>query len=243
MKRLFLFHVLFLMLSVNIVADIPTGLVRIKNRRTATAYLTANTAGQALATSKVNSGLSQIWIIDTKSGGYIVRSANTGEYLNATWETPTTASTTVYIQVSPNATGYYNISSNSDFSGQSCLNKTNSGTGITKWSYSGDAGSDWAIEVATDVTEEEVLQNLTEKTGFVKELQEGKYYRLISYYGLALADTEEVGGDMHTEDINAKNIAQYWTLTKDGSNWKIQNLLTERFVIPQSTTSLPYHSC
>lgn len=242
MKRLFLFHVLFLMLSVNIVADIPTGLVRIKNRRTATAYLTANTAGQALATSKVNSGLSQIWIIDTKSGGYIVRSANTGEYLNATWETPTTASTTVYIQVSPNATGYYNISSNSDFSGQSCLNKTNSGTGITKWSYSGDAGSDWAIEVATDVTEEEVLQNLTEKTGFVKELQEGKYYRLISYYGLALADTEEVGGDMHTEDINAKNIAQYWTLTKDGSNWKIQNLLTERFVIPQSTTSAAFHT-
>lgn len=243
MKRLFLFHVsLFLMLCVSMAADVPTGLVRIKNRRTATAYLTANTSGQALATNKVASGLSQIWIIDPKSGGYIVRSANTGEYLNSAWETPTVGSTTVYIQPSPNANGYYNISSASDFSGQTCLNKTNSGTGITKWSYSGDAGSDWAIEVADDIDENEVLQNIAEKTGFVRELQEGKYYRFVSYYGRGMIDPDGLGDDMKTLPVDASNIAQYWTLEKDGSKWKLQNVLTQRYLTKQSTTSAPFHT-
>lgn len=243
MKRFYFFLLACLAAVSSIVAqDIPTGLVRIKNRRTATAYLTANSAGTAIATNKVSSGLTQIWIIDTKGNGYIVRSANTGEYLNSDWASPASGSTTLYIQKSPNANGYYNISSVSDFSGSNCLNKTNSGTGITSWSYSGDSGSDWAIEAATDVDEETVLQNIAAKTGYVSELQEGVYYRLVSYYGRAMTDAEALGDDISTQPIDASDIAQYWTLVKDGSNWRIQNVLTQRFIQRQTATSTPYRS-
>ena len=243
MKRFYFFFMACLMMAGTIVAQtIPTGLVRIKNRRTSTAYLTTNTPGSAIATNKVNNGLSQIWIIDTKGDGYIVRSANTGEYLSSEWSTPIAGSSILYIQVSPNATGFYNISSKSDFSGQSCMNKTNTGTGITKWSYAGDSGSDWAIEAASDIDEDEVKQNIAAKTGFVDKLEEGKYYRIISYYGRGMIDTDGVGGDMKTDDIDANNIAQYWTLEKDGTKWKIRNLLTQRYLTRQTTTSAPFHT-
>ena len=109
MKRLYACLLCCLTAVVSVFAqDIPTGLVRIKNRRSATAYLTAENPGHANAVAKKSSGLSQVWIIDTKGDGYIVRSANTAEYLNALWATPTAGSAKVYIQVSPNAKGYYN---------------------------------------------------------------------------------------------------------------------------------------
>ncbi len=243
MKRLYACLLCCLTAVVSVFAqDIPTGLVRIKNRRSATAYLTAENPGHANAVAKKSSGLSQVWIIDTKGDGYIVRSANTAEYLNALWATPTAGSAKVYIQVSPNAKGYYNISSSSDFSGQTCLNKTNYDDGVTKWSYAGDSGSDWAIEAVTDVTEEEVLQNIEARSGFVSELQEGKYYRLVSYYGRSLIDTEVVGGDMKTLPIDASDISQYWTLEKKGSSWHVQNVLTQRYLLRQTKTSSPYHT-
>ncbi len=243
MKKFYLFFFACLAAASSIMAaSVPTGLVRIVNRRTATAYLTANTPGTAIATNKVNTAgnLSQIWIIDAKSDGYIVRSANTGEYLNETWESPSSGSTVVYIQSSPNATGYFNISSKSDFSGQSCLNKTNSGTGITKWSYSGDSGSDWKIEAATDVDEAAVLENIAAKTGYVSELSEGKYYRFISYYGLAMHAPDDAGGDIKAEELNADDISQYWTLEKSGDRWLIKNLLTQRYINRQTQTSVPF---
>ena len=245
MKRFYLFLLACLTAASTIVAaDVPTGLVRIVNRRTSTAYLTANSAGAAIATNKVTKSgdLTQIWIVDAKDAGYIVRSANTGEYLNEAWATPVAGSTVVYIQSSPNATGYFNISSKSDFSGQSCLNKTNSGTGVTKWSYAGDSGSDWKIEAATDVDEAAVLANIAQKTGFVSELTEGKYVRFISYYGRAMQDTDDLGGDIKTDAVDDSNIAQYWTLEKSGNKWKIKNVLTERYLNQQTSTSVPFHT-
>lgn len=148
--------------SVRPVFDIPTGLVRIRNRRNTTAYLTTNSAGSAIATNKVNKtgDLTQVWIIDLAIDGYTIRSGNTGYYLNSKWSVPTSQLTIVYIQDSPNAEGFYNFSYNRDFSGESCMNKTNSGTGITSWTYAGDSGSDWAIEAAYDIDEDDVLTNL-----------------------------------------------------------------------------------
>ena len=245
MKRFYLTLLSCLLTLGSLVAqNIPTGLVRIVNRRTTTAYLTSNAAGSAIATNKVNTSgnLSQIWIIDAKGDGYICRSANTGEYLNENWAAPIAGSTVIYIQTSPNATGFYNISSKSDFSGQSCLNKTNTGTGITKWSYTGDAGSDWKIEAATDVDEAAVLDNIAKKTGFVNELSEGKYYRFVSYYGLVMHDTDDLGGDIKAEKPNENDISQYWTLEKSGNKWKIKNLLTERYLNQQTQTSVPFHT-
>ena len=92
-------------------ADVEEGLIRLKNRRSATAYLTTNTNGSAIGATKTASGLSQVWILEKSGNGYTVRSANSGEYLQANFPEPSGAKTTLYIQVSPNNGAYYNISS------------------------------------------------------------------------------------------------------------------------------------
>ncbi len=244
--RLLLTTVLALAGILNVMAqDIPTGLVRFKNARTTTAYLTSKTAGSAVGASKITKAsdlLAQVWIVMPTSGGYTIRNAKTAQYLQPEFGTPDATKTTLYIQQDPNQKTYLNISSKSDFSGLSCMNLGNNGTQITKWNNSNDTGSMWKAEAVTDVTEDEVRTNLRQVTGIASELSEGKYYRIISYYGRALQDTEDVGGDMSTEPVDPASIAQYWTLTKDGDKWKFQNVLTERFIVQQKTTSAPFHT-
>lgn len=245
MKRFLLLITTFLTFIGNtyvLADDIPTGLIRLKNRRTSTAYLTSTTAGSATGAAKKSGDYSQVWVCLTSGSGYTVRSAQTGEYLQANFGSPAAAATTLYIQVSPNATGYYNISSSSAFSGQTCMNLGNNGTSITKWSYSNDAGSDWAIEAVTDVSIDDVKERMLSMTGYAGELSEGKYYRVISSYGRALIDTPEVGGDMSTLPVDASDISQYWTLIKDGTGWRFKNVLTERIIARQTTTSAPFHT-
>lgn len=221
--------------------DVPKGLLRIKNRRTNTAYLTSKSAGSAVGAAKT-AGLSQVWIVENNADGYTVRNANTAEYLQPTFGAPSATMTTLYIGKDPNAASYFNISSKNDFSGLTCLNLGNDGSTLHQWYNNDDKGSMWSFEEVTDVAKDDVKAHFAEITGYVGELSEGKYYRIISYYGRGLVDTEDVGGDMHTEPIDASNIAQYWTLTKDGSNWKIQNLLTQRYIVPQTTQSAAFHT-
>ena len=245
MNKIYSIFIAMLVLLGSITAyaqNVPTGLVRIKNRRTSTAYLTSNTPGAAVGAKKVSSGLSQVWIIEAAGGGYTVRNAQTAEYLQANFAEPASSSATLYIAPDPSASSYFNISSNSDFSGLTCLNLGNNGTQITKWNNSNDTGSMWTIQAADDVTEDEVRDHFAEMTGYAKEIGEGKYYRIISYYGRALTDGSKAGDDIGTMPIDASNIAQYWMLKQDGSGWRIQNLLSERYLLRQKTTSAPYHT-
>ena len=148
---------------------------------------------------------------------------------------------TLYIRKSPNATAskaLINISAKSDCTGDFL----NTNTSHNLFKYSMDEGCDWIVEASTKYTEDEVRERLASQTGFVGELSEGKYYRVISYYGRALIDTEAVGGDMSTQPIDANDISQYWTLTKDGDKWKFENVLTQRLLLKQTTTSAPFHT-
>ena len=221
--------------------DITTGLVRVKSNRTSY-YLSSSSAGSVTTAANNNqSNYSQIWILLQNGSGYTLRSANTGEYLQATMTTVSSGKATLYIRKSPNATAskaLINISAKSDFSGD-FLN-TNDSHNLFKYSF--DAGCDWTIEVSTKYTEDEIKQHLASKTGFVGELSEGKYYRVISFYGRAMIDTEAVGGDMSTQPIDANDISQYWTLIKDGDKWKFENVLTQRLLLKQTTTSAPFHT-
>ncbi len=225
--------------------DFATGLVRLKNKRTSNACLTTTESGKAVGATRNVNQISQVWVLLKDGSGYTLRSANTGEFLQPEFNTPAAGKATLYIQKSPNNTGtqqYVNISSKSDFSGQSCLNLNGDGKGIYKWSYAGDAGSDWLIETVDNFDLEEIRQKLMAMYPYASELSEGKYYRIISYYGRALVDVEEQGGDVKTQPIDANDIAQYWTLAKDGGNWKFQNVLTQRYIQRQTTTSAPYHT-
>ena len=88
-------------------------LIRLHNKRTSTAYLTTTAAGSAVGASKASTGLSQVWIVENKGTGYTLRSANTGQYLQSTFSTPSGNAATLYFQFSPNNTGtqsYCNLS-------------------------------------------------------------------------------------------------------------------------------------
>lgn len=214
---------------------------RLKNKRTATSYLTTNTAGSAIGARKATSGLSQIWIAEKSGNGYTLRSANTGQYLQGNFPSPSGNKTTLYFQFSPNNTGkqsFVNISSAANFSGQTCLNLNGDGKTLYKWSYAGDPGSDWAIELAEDVTEDEIKAHFAELTGYAQELSEGKYYRLIAaIYGLALTE----GSDLSVKAVDPSNFAQYWQLTKVGNNYAIQSVVSGKYVQRQTSTSVPFH--
>ena len=219
------------------------GLIRLYNKRTATSYLTTTTSGSAVGAAKASSGLSQIWILEKSGNGYTMRSANTGQYLQSTFGTPAASATTLYIQFSPNNTGtqsYINISSDSGFSGQTCLNLGSNGTTLYKWSYSGDAGSDWAIELVEDVTEDEVREHMNSEKGYVGELKSGSYYRLVStLYDKVATETEDIVRSIAQDN---ENYSQYWKLVKSGAGYTFQNVLSQKYIQIQSNTSNSYRT-
>lgn len=238
-KRLYFFIlacISFAGLSTISAADIQEGLVRLINKRTSTACLTTTQSGKAVGAARNVNEIGQVWVLLKSGNGYTVRSANTGEYLQAEFAAPAKSKTTLYIQKSPNDANYFNISSASDFSGQTCLNLNGDGKGIYKWSYSGDAGSDWKIETADNFDFEEIHQKLMAMDPYTGNLKDGAYYRIVSYYGLALT----AGDPLSTKNIDATNFNQYWQLTKSGTGWNIQAVVTQQYVQPQSSTSTPF---
>lgn len=219
------------------------GLIRLHNKRTTSAYLTTTTAGSAVGATKAASGLSQVWILEKSGSGHTMRSANTGQYLQDNFAVPAAGSKVLYIQFSPNNTGtesYINISSSSEFSGQTCLNLGNDAKTLYKWTYSGDSGSDWAIELVEDVTEDAVRENLNAAKGYVGELNDGSYYRLISTNYNRYAT--EVSGNVQSIALNADNFSQYWKMVKSGSGWAIQNVVSQKYIQIQGSTSNPYQT-
>lgn len=218
------------------------GLMRFKNKRNPN-YLTTKTAGSAVGAAKTTADLSQVWIVEKSGSGYTLRSANTGQYLQDDFAKPAGGAKELYIQFSPNNTGdaaYINISSKSDFSGSTCLNLGNNGTTITKWSYANDAGSDWAIELVEDVTENDVREHLNAANGYVSELKSGSYYRIVStQYGTYAT---EVDNDVKGLNLDAANYGQYWQLTKSSTGYSFQNVLTQNYIQPQSNQSWLYRT-
>lgn len=221
-------------------ADYQEGLIRLRNKRTSNACLTTTQSGKAVGATRNTNEISQVWVLLKYGDGYSIRSANTGEYLQAEFATPGASKTKLYIQNSPNNTGtekYVNISSKSDFSGQTCLNLNGDGKGIYKWSYAGDAGSDWLIEAADNFDYDEIHNKLMALCPYARDLKDGAYYRLMSYYDLALT----AGDDLSTKKVDPENYYQYWQLQRSGSGWIIQAVISQKYISHQTQTSTPYH--
>lgn len=218
-------------------------LFRLHNKRTSSAYLTSTAKGSAVGAAKSNDRFSQVWVATKTGSGYTLRSANTGEYLGASFGSPSESATTLYIQFSPNNKGtdaYINVSSASDFSGQTCLNLGNDGTTLYKWSYANDAGSDWAIDLVEDMTLDEIKEHLAGGSGFAAELTDGAYYRVYSpKYSRYMT---EVDGNVASISLNADNFAQYWQLKKNGTGYTFQNVMSERYIQRQGSTSAKYQT-
>ena len=131
-----------------------TNLVRLTNRRYPSNRLVDNGTNTAGASAN-NNTLAQVWILAKSGDGYILRNADTGRFLNDNdnFRSPSATSNTVHIQFSPNNgtnDAYINISEDSGFSGNVCLNLN--GTTLYKWTCQNDTGSDWSIALAENFT-------------------------------------------------------------------------------------------
>lgn len=217
--------------------DFDTGLIRLKSKRTSR-YLSTETSGSATTAAKNLQKMSQVWILEPYIDGYYLRSANTGEYLQADYAVPAAGKTRLYIRKSPNATGnalFWNISSKSDFSGSNFLNTNSSSYAL--FSYSMDAGCDWYIEAETNFTEADVLARMQELSPFTNELKDGAYYRLHSIYSRVLTE----GSDLSTKEPDDTNFSQYWQLHKGDNGWSLQTAVTQKYILRQTQNSTPYH--
>jgi len=213
------------------------GLVRIANRRTTTANLTDDGTKTLGARANVNN-LQQVWILQKNNKSYTLRNASTGRFLSSddNYRSPSAAPKMMYIQYSPNNSGsssYVNISEKSDFSGTSCLNLNGDGVNLFKWSYQGDAGSDWYISAVDNFTLEQVMADLLAKSPY-KTPEEGKYYR-IRNMGYDTYMNEDFGNNaLSCEAKSEDKLSQYWTLVPSASGtYLLQNLCTQCYVVRQ----------
>ncbi|MGN0233985.1 MAG: M60 family metallopeptidase [Bacteroidaceae bacterium] len=212
------------------------GLVRLTNRRLSNVNL-AHTGDQMQGTPAQENDLTQVWILGKNSDGYTLRNASTGYYLDDenNFRQPSSSAVKMYIQSSPNNTttsSYINISEDSEFQGNVCLNLNGDGISLYKWTCSGDYGSDWSITLVENFSLEEVIEGLLANSKY-KAPQPGKYYRLQNMnYKTYMAENVTTNG-VKCENLNEDKLAQYWTLVQIGSNYALQNLCTERYIIRQ----------
>lgn len=238
MKRFYLFLLALLgfLGSMTVSAqDFPTGLVRLKSNRTSY-YLSTSSSGTATTAVKNLNKLDQVWILLASGGGYSLRSANTGEYLQTTMTSTASGKATLYIRTSPNATStkaLYNISAKSDCSGDFL----NTNTSHNLFKYSMDDGCDWFIEAVENFTLDEIRERILGMNPYASEIEDDAYYRIVSYYDLDLTG----GSDLTAKSRDLENLNQCWQLHKSGSGWQIQNVVSQKYVQNQTTTSAPFH--
>ncbi len=217
-------------------------LIRLKARLNSSYYLTSTESGVAkAATLTSTTEKSQIWVANYSSDGhYSLLNASTGEYLTSTF-TVTGSETNLYIEQSPNDEeneGYFIISSASDFSGNTCLNYNNTDHNLYNWAYANDKGCDWAAEMVTEVSIDEVREGLMTSNEYAWELTDGNYYRIINYsYGGCMTESNN---NVVCATANEANYRQYWKLTKSGQGWKFQNVMTDNYIGATSTTYSVY---
>ncbi len=213
-------------------------LARFYCKRNTARYLTSSTSGAATGAALVSSTeLSQIWIVSPDGGGYTLRNASTGEFLTDDFSAPSTTSTTLYIQTSPNNgddDAYFNISSADDFSGNSCLNLGNDGSTLYEWAYSGDSGCDWAVEIVYEVTYDEVVDNIVGSSLYASSITDGAYYRIINKsYDKHMTESSGYVKCLTEDD---SNIAQVWQVSASGNGYTIKNLVSDNYIQKQTTT-------
>ena len=213
-------------------------IVRLTSRRNSSVRLSDN-GTNTVGASKNDNTLAQVWLLAKSGSGYTLRNANTGRYLNDddNFRTPSSAATTIYIQLSPNNganDAYINLSEKEDFSGNVCLNLGNDGTTLYKWAYQGDSGCDWSIALVENYTMQEVEDNLL-TLGGLSEPVPGKYYR-IKNVGKSNYVNENIGANVLTcEGKDAEKLSQYWSLVQaSNGRYFLQNVCTQRYIAQQN---------
>ncbi|MBQ8050070.1 MAG: M60 family metallopeptidase [Bacteroidaceae bacterium] len=102
-----------------------------------------------------------------------------------------------------------------------------SGLSTSSATFAVSTDSPWIVITSFTVTVEQV--------SYVSSITSGKTYRLHSYY--SDLSMEATGNKLSSVTTNAGSYAQMWKITKSGSYYTFQNVLTEEYIQPNSSTS------
>ncbi len=211
-------------------------LVRLHAQRSPQRYLTHTTGEKVtmLVPENENDG-TQLWILKPQGAGYTLQNTVTSKYLGIpngsdkkTAPYASDAAVTLYIRANTVETSeegkWVNISSLSDFSGNTTLNM-NQDNKETVYNWSLDKGGIWTIEEP-----EEVLPALPEegKTYYLRNLIYDRYVG------------EAVAGELVTTASISKSVFPVFTFEQAGEGFRIKNLVTGRYVAAASAQSTVY---
>ncbi len=211
-------------------------LVRLHAQRSPQRYLTHTTGEKVtmLVPENENDG-TQLWILKPQGTGYTLQNTVTSKYLGipngSDKKTAPYASddaVTLYIRANTVETSeegkWVNISSLSDFSGNTTLNM-NQDNKETVYNWSLDKGGIWTIEEP-----EEVLPALPEegKTYYLRNLIYDRYVG------------EAVAGELVTTASISKSVFPVFTFEQAGEGFRIKNLVTGRYVAGASAQNAVY---
>lgn len=219
-------------------AEAQSTLIRLRNKRSSTKYITAQ--GDAVTgadlTGKTN--LSQIWVKIPNGDGFKIMSAATGRLMGGEeFNTLSATGTTFYFRIryafDDITTDYYEISTDGKFSGKTLINM-NPEFQICPWTTKDD-GSLWVQEEVSEVSMDEVKSHILSNGPFASELKEDVYYRILNInYGTYLTQNDAT---MECRDKDNTIFDQYWTVKKAGDGWQIRNLLSDEYIGYQTRTS------
>ncbi len=208
-------------------------LVRLHALRSPERYLTCGSGESVkMIVPKNESDGLQLWILKPKGDGYTLQNVVTEKYLMIPEDgkDPKSSSNpaTLYIRANSVTTAqqgkWVNISSVSNFSGNTCLNMNSNGTDkLFTWSL--DDGCIWTIEEPGDV---EPVQP-----------EEGKTYYLYN----AIYDRyvgESSNNELVTTAGIGKNIFPVFSFEKSGDGFCIKNVVTGRYIGSAAGLSIAY---
>lgn len=224
------------------------GVFRLKNRGSGR-YITENKTDHGLTgvtqqTAKPGA-LSQIWILKKNDGSYSLRNAYTGRYIPAENGKPmktTLGANKLYIKYSAanngTTTSYVTISWDAKYEGEKCLNENNGTRYILGWKANSpsvnDKFSDWVLEPAKDVTDDEIKAQITQQNHFTKPTENAYVHIVSAAYGNVI--TESPGNNsLFCIAPDAGDFSQVWKLEKiSDSQWALKNALTGRYIQKQN---------
>lgn len=193
-----------------------------------------------LTSASTGTADTQLWTITANGTGYYLKNASdkyaTGGPANQSWANtaaPSTDATTMYLYTARNADGiqYYYIND--------VASVTNSSTSLRH--FLGDDGSYIRSRGAALGSRMEwyFVKYEADEPTYATSITSDKYYRLVSnaYPTLSMTDT---GGKVAATTTNADSYAQVWKITKSGSTYKLQNMLTGNYISTAPGTSVQW---
>lgn len=215
---------------------------RITSQRNRSLNETASKQANTVTFNKNN--VAAIWRAEKSEKGFILRNAKSGRALqsidkNATPLPTGVSGTTLFVRPSPKYANNYNISWKEDFSGLDCLHEDASFRAV-RWSAGdGDQYSNWKIEEATDINEQQIRDNIAKANpNFVTAPVSGKTYRIVN----AAYDDRALTANIYTKTTAAlpndtKNLSQVWVLEGSDSNWKLRTILGDSYISNSASLS------